>query len=223
MEFKLALSDIDLLLFDLDNTMYPRDLGLWQEIDKRILDYVCELLDLPAQEASAVQKRYWKAYGTTIMGLMDEHGVDPAPYLAYVHDFDARRYLQPNPRLAHMLALLPQRKAIFTNATSDHARNVLGALGVLPYFNQMVGMGEIGFVSKPHPLAYERCLALLGVAAERCLFIEDSAVNLTPARAMGMRTVLLGQPDQGEADFYLAYIEELGALFELDGDTRGTL
>lgn len=223
MESKLALSDVDLLLFDLDNTMYPRELGLWQEIDKRILDYVCELLDLPTQEARVVQKRYWQAYGTTIMGLMNEHGVDPAPYLAYVHDFDARRYLQPNPRLARLLSSLPQRKAIFTNATSDHARNVLGALGVLPYFDQLVGMGEIGFISKPHPLAYERCLAILGVAADRCLFVEDSAINLPPARTLGMRTVLLGQADQGEADFYLTHIEEMGMLFGLDGGDMGTL
>lgn len=213
----LAVGDIDLLLFDLDNTLYPRGLGLWAEIDRRILAFVCQTLNLPPDEAKAVQKHYWRTYGTTIMGLMAEHNVDPEPYLAYVHDFDAGSYLQPNPALAAALAGLPQRKAIFTNATAAHARNVLSALDVLPYFDLLVGMNEIGYVSKPQPLAYERCLALLDTLAGRCLFIEDSAVNLPPARQLGMRTVLIGTPVQGEADFYLTRIEDVGSLFRLDG------
>lgn len=217
----LAHADIDLILFDLDNTVYPRDLGLWTEIDRRILAYVCQTLDLPPDEAKTVQKRYWRTYGTTIMGLMAEHNVEPEPYLAYVHDFDASHYLQPNPALAAALADLPQRKAIFTNATAAHARNVLSALGVLPFFDRLVGMNDIGYVSKPNPLAYQRCLELLAAPARRCLFIEDSAVNLPPARQLGMHTALLGAPDQGEADFYLAEIEDVASLFRQDGGGPG--
>lgn len=209
----LAPADINLILFDLDNTLYPRGLGLWTEIDRRILAYVCQTLNLPPDEAAMVQKRYWRTYGATIMGLMAEHNVDPEPYLAYVHDFDAGRYLQPNPALAQALTSLPQRKAIFTNATAAHARNVLGALGVLSFFDHLVGMNDIGYISKPNPLAYERCLALLDAPAHRCLFIEDSAVNLPPARRLGMHTALLGAPDQGEADYYLDQIEDVAELF----------
>ncbi len=213
----LAYADIDLLLFDLDNTLYPRGLGLWTEIDRRILVYVCQTLSLPPDEAKTVQKRYWRTYGTTIMGLMAEHNVEPEPYLAYVHDFDASHYLQPNPALAAALASLPHRKAIFTNATAAHAHNVLSALGVLSFFDRLVGMNDIGYISKPHPLAYQRCLDLLATPAQRCLFIEDSAVNLPPARQLGMRTALLGAPDQGEADFYLTHIEDVAGLFRPDG------
>lgn len=210
----LAHADIDWILFDLDNTLYPRDLELWREIDRRILAYVCQTLDLPPDEARKVQKRYWRTYGTTIMGLMAEHQVEPEPYLAFVHDFDASSYLQPNPALATALTSLPQRKAIFTNATAAHARNVLSALGVLSFFERLVGMNDIGYISKPHPLAYERCLGLLEAPAYRCLFIEDSAVNLPPARRLGMHTVFLGAPDQGEADFYLTQIEAVAGLFQ---------
>ncbi len=214
----IPVPDVDVLLFDLDNTLYPRDSGLWKEIDQRILGYVCRTLDLSPENARTVQKRYWHEYGTTIMGLIAEYGVAPEPYLAHVHEVDATRYLAPNPTLAATLALLPQRKAIFTNASSAHARNVLSALDLLPYFDPLVGMGELGYVSKPQRLAYERCLALVNVAPERCLFIEDSPVNLPPAREMGMVTALLGQPDQGEADYYLTRIEDVGSLFGLDGD-----
>jgi len=150
------------------------------------------------------------------MGLMCEHGLAPQPYLEYVHDFDVGRYLQPNPELAAVLATLPHRKAVFTNATSKHARNVLSALGVLAYFERLIGVEEVGYIPKPQPAAYERCLALLDVPACRCLFIEDSAVNLPPARALGMKTVLIGPKTAGEADFYLERIEHIGRLFALD-------
>jgi putative hydrolase of the HAD superfamily len=231
----LTHADIDLILFDLDNTLYPRGLALWSEIDRRILAYVCQTLNLPPDEAQAVQKRYWRTYGTTIMGLMAEHNIDPEPYLAFVHDFDARRYLQPNPALTEALAALPQRKAVFTNATAAHARNVLSALGILSLFDRLVGMNDTGYISKPHPLAYERCLTLLEMPAHRCLFIEDSAANLPPARQMGMRTALVGAPDQGEADYYLPRIEDVAGLFApahavsappptaFDGDKPGAL
>ena len=213
----IVVPDVDVLLFDLDNTLYARDIGLWKEIDERILAYVCQALDLPPLDARQVQKRYWRQYGTTIMGLMAEHDVLPEPYLAQVHEVDARRYLEPNPTLAALLAVLPQRKAVFTNASSAHARNVLSALDLLPYFDPLVGMGELGYISKPQRLAYERCLAILDVAPERCLFIEDSAENLAPARELGMVTALLGPPEQGEADYYLTRIEDVGCLFGLDG------
>lgn len=216
MPLTIAPEDIDLILFDLDNTLYHRHDGLWAEIDKRILAYVCHALGLTPEEARIVQKRYWRQYGTTLMGLMCEHGLAPQPYLEYVHDFDVGRYLQPNPELAAVLAVLPQRKAVFTNATAKHARNVLSTLGILAYFERLIGVEEIGYIPKPQMAAYERCLALLDVPAHRCLFIEDSAVNLPPARALGMKTVLIGAETAGEADFYLERIEHIGRLFNLN-------
>ncbi|MCP4168238.1 MAG: pyrimidine 5'-nucleotidase [Chloroflexi bacterium] len=207
--------DVELLLFDLDNTLYRSESGIWECIDERIQIYVAQALDLPIEQARVVQKRYWLDYGATIAGLMAEHDVDPAPYMAYVHDLDARRYLQPNGELADVLAALPQRKAIFTNATAEHARNILSALGLLLYFDVLIGMDEVDFVPKPQPESYQRCLQLLNVDAERCMFIEDSPKNLAPARAMGMWTALVGPRSDGLADYYLDRIEDIGILFGL--------
>ena len=141
--------------------------------------------------------------------------MDPAPYLADVHNVDIDGYLQPNPTLDAILTALPHRKAIFTNATSVHARNVLTALGILEHFELLVGLDEVGYVSKPNPLAYERCLHLLDVTPERCLFIEDSPVNLVPAEAMGMKTVLVGSQSSNHADYTITRIEEIGRIFGL--------
>ena len=215
MEPIISTPDIDLILFDLDNTLYPRDLDLWRLIHERITAYVGRELNLPPEEAEIVQRRYWLEYGTTIAGLIQEHGMDPTSYLADVHDVNVGEHLQPNRVLDAILTALPQRKAIFTNATAVHARNVLTALGVLEHFELLIGLDEVGYISKPNPLAYERCLHLLDVAPERCLFIEDSPVNLVPAEAMGMKTVLVGPQSSNHADYTIARVEEIGRIFGL--------
>lgn len=216
MKHKNGIPDVDLILFDLDNTIYPKDLGLWRLIDGRIKAYVSRELNLPPEEAAVVQKRYWRLYGTTIIGLMNEHDVDPEPYLAYVHDVDVDRYLKPNAELKRVLAALPHRKAIFTNATAAHARNVLAAMDILEHFDPLVGMHETHYISKPDPRAFAYCLALLDAPAHRCLFIEDSPTNLAPARELGMTTVLVGRPGQGEADYHIDRIEDIGPLFGIE-------
>ncbi|NOZ72312.1 MAG: pyrimidine 5'-nucleotidase [Chloroflexi bacterium] len=205
---------VDLILFDLDNTIYPHNAGLWQEIDRRIQLWVSQTLHIPLSEAHEVQHRYWRQYGTTIMGLVAEYDVNPAPYLHFVHDFDLSPYLQPNPRLRDLLIALPQRKAIFTNATAAHAQNVLSRLGILDQFEQLIGMDELGYVSKPHPQAYQRCLELIGVQPQQCLFVEDSPKNLAPARTLGMYTALIGSPADGDADYYLQCVEDVGKIVE---------
>jgi putative hydrolase of the HAD superfamily len=213
MEPQTNRPDVDLILFDLDNTLYPRDLGLWRLIDDRIRAFVARELNLPPEEAEIVQKRYWIEHGTTLVGLMKEHGMDPAPYLADVHDVAVQDHLQPNPVLNDILTVLPYRKAIFTNATATHAQNVLEALDIVDHFEMLVGMDEVGYLSKPNPVAYERCLDMLGLPADRCIFIEDSPVNLVPARAMGMKTVLVGQAEQNHADYTINRIEDIGQIF----------
>ena len=160
-----------------------------------------------------MQKRYWIEYGTTIAGLIHEHDVDPAPYLADVHDVAVHDHLRPNPALDAILAALPYRKAVFTNATATHARNVLEALDILDHFELLVGLDEVGYLSKPNPLAYERCLDLLGLPADRCIFIEDSPVNLAPAKAMGMKTALVGYAGHPHADYTIDRVEDINRIF----------
>src|SRR3569623_2952904 len=70
---------------DLDNTLYPHHLNLWQQVDERIRSFVSDFLKLPKDEAFRLQKDYYKRYGTPLRGLMSEHGVDPDAYLEYVH------------------------------------------------------------------------------------------------------------------------------------------
>ncbi len=76
-------------MFDLDNTLYPHDLNLWQQIDVRIRDYVVGLSARHrARKRSRLQKDYYRRYGTTMRGLMAEHGMRPDDFLEFVHQID---------------------------------------------------------------------------------------------------------------------------------------
>ena len=214
-----APPDVDWICFDLDNTLYPLGNGLWQVIDARIQAYVSQLLGAPLDEARRIQKHYWRQYGTTLAGLMAEHGAEPGPYLAFVHDFDVTPYVQPSASLRALLAALPQRKIIFTNASVQHARNVLAALGVASFFEKIVGVEMTGFVPKPDVRAYARCVAETGVNPRRSMFLDDMPKNLQPAKAMGMVTVLVSDtmPEEAEfIDYHLTRVEELAKIFHIE-------
>ena len=208
--------DVDWLCFDLDNTLYPLSNGLWQVIDQRIQQYVANTLHLPPDEAKKVQKQYWRQYGTTLAGLMAEHHVQPGPYLAYVHNFDVSPYMKPNPRLTALLTALPQHKLVFTNASSQHAHNVLRTLEIDSFFEYVIGVEEVGYIPKPDPRAYEKCREKTGIDPLRSMFIDDLPENLKPAKAMGMVTVLISSNPPRNIDFvdyHLTAVEDLAAIF----------
>ena len=87
-ELRAAFAGIDEWVFDLDNTLYPRHSDLFSQIDWKMTDYVETLTGLPREEARALQKSMYRKHGTTLRGLMTEHGLDPHAFLDHVHDID---------------------------------------------------------------------------------------------------------------------------------------
>jgi putative hydrolase of the HAD superfamily len=180
------------LLCDLDNTLYPPDAGVLNAVGRRIVRYIVDSLDVSPDEAEQLKAHYYRQYGTTMRGLILHHGIDPEDYLTFVHDVPLEEFIQPNPDLDSMLASIPLRKAVFTNADGEHARRVLDVLGVGRHFEWIVDVSDFGFNSKPHLSAYHRTLDILDTRADECIMADDSAENLAPAKSMGMLTVLVG-------------------------------
>jgi putative hydrolase of the HAD superfamily len=209
------------ILFDLDNTIYPLGSGVMELISQRISRFMAEQMGLPPDEVNRLRHDYWVQYGTTLRGLQIHHGVDPEEYLAFVHDIPVEDLLHPDPELDWMLAELAPEKTIFTNATTEHARRVLRALGVERHFSRVFDIRFLDYRSKPNEDAYRRVLDALSVAAEQCLLVEDSARNIEPARALGMKTVLVGEGPVDGADFTIPRILDLPAVVEqLDPDDQ---
>jgi putative hydrolase of the HAD superfamily len=177
-------------VFDLDNTLYPRHANLYAQVDTRIRDYVQRLLKLPADEAHRLQKDYYRRYGTTLRGLMVEHGISPDDFLEYVHDID-HSPIEPNPRLAAAIKALPGRKFILTNGSRAHADKVAERLGVTGQFEDIFDIVSAELLPKPNRETYDRFVKVTGADPARTVMFEDLARNLAVPHALGMTTVLV--------------------------------
>ncbi|MCW5875740.1 MAG: pyrimidine 5'-nucleotidase [Anaerolineales bacterium] len=198
------------IFFDLDNTLYPRSSGVWTAARARIEEYMHARLGIPRGRVPELRDELLATYGTTLQGLMAHYQVDADDYLLFVHDLPIEEMLRPNARLSRMLAGLPQQKWVFTNASLEHARRVLVALGVSQYFNGILDIKAMGLRNKPQPEPYQLALESAGLPAAACLFADDLGHNLEPAKRLGARTALVGSREpHPAADYSLAAIEDL--------------
>jgi putative hydrolase of the HAD superfamily len=185
------LTHVDAWLFDLDNTLYPAEAEFMTLIEGRMTSFVARETGLPRDQAFALQKKYLSEHGTTLAGLMANHGVDPEAFLNEVHDVSMAS-LVPDPALRAAVGRLPGRRLVFTNGDAAHAERVLRKLQLDDLFEATFHIALADYIPKPHPRTFERMLAFHDIEPRGTAFFEDSARNLEPAHALGMTTVLVG-------------------------------
>lgn len=182
---------VETWVFDLDNTLYPPAIRLFDQIEARMTAYVVQTLGVEAEEANRLRRHYWQTHGTTLAGLMREHSIDPVAYLADVHDIDLSA-VAPSASLKHALGRLPGRKIVYTNGSREHARRVTAAVGLEGAFDALYGVEDAGYLPKPEARAFATVFALDGVETRRAAMFEDDHRNLEVPHTLGMRTVLVG-------------------------------
>ena len=186
---------VDTWVFDLDNTLYPRHCDLFSQIDVRMTTFVSELTGLERTEARKLQKDLYRDYGTTLRGLMEIHDIDPHAFLDAAHDIDYS-ILPQNAELTEVLTSLPGRLLIYTNGSVAHAENTLKAMGVDPaIFEAIFDIVASDFEPKPDNKPFEKFLASYNVNGSTAAMFEDLPRNLIPAKACGMKTVLITPQD----------------------------
>ena len=217
-----CLRDVETWVFDLDNTLYSATIDLFSQIDERMRGYIAAFLGLPIDNAYALQKQYFREYGTSLRGLMHVHGMEPKPFLDHVHDIDVS-VLPANPALEAALAALPGRKLIYTNASTLHAVRVMEQLGVAHHFDAVFDIVEAAYQPKPEPAPYGSLVSRFGLNPRSTVMVEDMARNLAPAAAMGMITAWVRTGSElGEVgaatvridhtiDDLVAWLQEIGA------------
>jgi putative hydrolase of the HAD superfamily len=193
-----GFAHVDTWIFDLDNTLYPASCRLFDQIDVKMGEFVSNLLGIGFAEAKRLQKDLFYRHGTTLRGLMVEHGVNPGGFLEYVHDIDHSPVL-PDLKLDEALHALPGRKLIFTNGTVAHAEKVLARLGVTHHFGDIFDIVHSDFIPKPQLEPYRKFIAETGISAETSAMFEDIARNLEAPHDLGMTTVLVVSPENHEA------------------------
>lgn len=185
------------IFFDLDNTIYSRNTGLWEAISKRINLYITDILHIHKDEVPAIRQYCRDNYGTSLQGLKSLYQLDEAEFLSFVHDVDLSKILSDDGKLSELLTSIPQRKMIFTNSDTMHANRVLNFFGVRSYFDLIIDVLSLKPYVKPHPEAFEKALSLSGLTSpDGCIFIDDMIENVEQGRKMGFLSILVGESNE---------------------------
>lgn len=207
---RASFSHVTAWVFDLDNTLYPPENRLFDQIERRMTEYVSAALGVSHDIADHLRGHYWSRYGTTLAGLMAEHDLGPEPYLEAVHNIDMGA-LPPDPGLAASIAALGGRRIVYTNGSAPYAARVLEARGLSGVFDAVYGVEHAGYRPKPEPDAFRTVFALDGLEPRLAAMFEDDPRNLAAPHAMGMRTVHVA-PEPTSHDHVEFHTSDLSAF-----------
>jgi len=182
------LQAIKYWLFDLDNTLYSGKTKVFEQIDKKMSQFISRKLNIDIKEAKKIQKSYFYEYNTTLNGMIKNHKIDADEFLDFVHDINVD-FLKKDLHLARELKKLDGKKIIFTNGSRKHAVNITQRIGVDQYFDGIFDIIDSELIPKPALEPYKKLVKKHNIDPNLCVFIEDIARNLKPAYEMGMKTV----------------------------------
>ena len=194
MKFK---DKINTWIFDLDNTLYSADSGIFQQVHRLMGEFISNNLNMEISEAKKLQSKYYKQHGTTLRGMMDNHGVDPDYFLDEVHRLDYS-IVGPNQLLNDELEKLEGRKIIYTNANEKHVLDVLKRINLSDYFDEIFDIKLANYIPKPEIKPYEQIIELFKIDASSSAMFDDIAKNLVPAKKVGFTPVWI---DAGYENF----------------------
>jgi putative hydrolase of the HAD superfamily len=212
------MKPVKTLLIDLDDTTYPTSIGVWPILTERVFRYMQDVVGIPKDEIPEKRDRLFLEHGTTMRGLNIEYGIDVQDYLQYVHEVDLSEVIEPDYQLKAALSSLPQEKWIFTNASRQHANNVLGLLGITDLFMGVIDVLDTEPWCKPHPEAFEIALKLAGGPRPvETLFVDDLETNLDAARKLGIQTLRVSSQMVESSHPVINNLAELPAFLSTNG------
>ena len=198
MSIRFQPMTIKYLLLDMDNTLYSATSSMYAEIDRRMTDFVADLLEIPHSEAAQIRIRYRDEYGSTLGGLIAVNGLaDPERFLESVHPADVGRHLPQDADLRAVLSAIEIPKSVLTNSPSEHATRILQYYGIRDLFDRIFDIRYNGFVGKPATELYRKVLNAVGRPAAEVLFVDDLPLYLRGFQDLGGH-VLLVREEVGE-------------------------
>ena len=194
------LKNIKFWLFDLDNTLYSGATKVFDQVDRKMTDYISNKLGTSKEEAKKIQKNYFMEYNTTLNGLIKNHKIDADEFLEFVHDIDLN-FLKKDKQLDREIEKIKGKKIIFTNGSKKHANNVTKRLGIERHFDDIFDIESANFIPKPSIETYKKIIEKYKIEPQYSIFIEDIARNLKPAYELGMKTVWIINNEPWAAEF----------------------
>ena len=175
-------------IFDLDNTLYSADSGIFQQVHTLMSKFVSTHLNIDIKKAKELQRKYYRQHGTTLRGMMDNHNVDPDHFLSEVHQLDYS-IVGPNFKLNRELKKLKGRKIIYTNANRQHANDILIRLELTNMFDEIFDIKTANYIPKPEASPYEQIISEFNIDPITTIMFDDIAKNLVPAKNVGFASV----------------------------------
>ncbi len=186
-------------IFDLDNTLYSAESGIFQQVHVLMGEYVSKKLKLDINKAKEIQKKYFIKHGTTLRGLMDNHNVDPDDFLKEVHKLDYS-IVGPNIKLNEELIKLNGKKIIYTNANLEHANNVLSRLNLENMFDEIFDIKLANYIPKPEIQPYKEVIEKYNLKPNQTAMFDDIAKNLVPAKKCGFTSIWIDIGEENVSD-----------------------
>ena len=172
--------------FDLDNTLYCANTGIFDQIHKKMGEFISKNLKVSLKEAKLLQKKYFIENGTTLHGLMINHNIDPKEFLSYVHDIDFS-IVKPDEELNNLIKKIQGRKIVFTNANISYVEKILTNLDLNNIFEDIFDIERMNFLPKPNLKTYKKLISTYNV--KKGILFDDIPHNLFPASDLGLKTV----------------------------------
>ena len=194
-------------IFDLDNTMYDINLGLFKKISNRITDFIMSKYSLDIDQAKKIQKEYYLKYGLTLRGLIVEKKLEPEEFLDYVHDIDLS-FLEKDTALRYELENINLRKFVFTNGSQNHVKHITTTLGIDDQFEGIFDIVDAEYHPKPEAKAFDLMVEKFKIDPKETLYIEDIAKNLSIGKERGTITAwLINDEEWGKKESNKEYID----------------
>ncbi len=212
MNLKMKISYI---LFDLDNTLYPADSGLFSEIDKRMINFVSRYFNISIEEAKQLRARLSRKYGTTLSGLIKEYGFkNIEEYLHEVHPQEVEQYIRKDDKLSDFFEKLTIKRSILTNSPKEHAERVLNVLGLTNQFEYIFDIRLNNLMGKPNRDVYLKVLDKIKKKPDQVLFVDDLPTYLLPFRELGGHILLIDRYNRYDESIDIPIIHKLNEIFD---------
>ncbi|CAN0624183.1 Pyrimidine 5'-nucleotidase [Burkholderia multivorans] len=181
-------------LFDLDNTLHHASHAIFPEINRSMTQYIADTLQVGHAEADRLRTGYTARYGAALLGLTRHHPIDPHDFLRAVHTFaDLPAMLRAERGLARMVAALPGRKLVLTNAPENYARAVLRELRIERLFERVIAIEHMrdrrGWRAKPDTTMLRRAMRAAHARLADAILVEDTRGHLKRYKRLGIGTI----------------------------------
>ena len=210
------MNNKNLWIFDLDNTLYSPDCGMFDYLNNRINFYMIDKLNINYGDVNNLRRRYFKEYGSTMMGLIKHHNIDADEFLENIHGIDITNFLKRENDFVNFFKEIPGTKIIITNSPLFYAKNVIKVLGLESAIESIYDIKFMDYIGKPHLVSINKILSKINIDKNNTFFIDDTIENIISAKYLGFKTLYVNKENSlDKIDYYKDFlIPQLKRFYE---------